>query len=140
MRLETDPRLENIYSKYPENVRPKIKNVHRLIIESAKELELEELEETLKWGEPSFLSKHGSTIRIDWKEKTPEIYSTYFKCTSKLVSTFKQVFGPLFDYENNRAIRFTFDQQIPEDELKQCIKAALIYHKVKTQENLGIAI
>ena len=65
-----------------------------------------ELEETLKWGEPSYLVKKGSTIRMDWKVKTPDQYAMYFKCTSKLVPTFRELFGDLFKYEKNRAILF----------------------------------
>ena len=49
--------------------------------EADKDL-LKELEETLKWGEPSYLVKKGSTIRMDWKSKAPNQYAMYFKCTN----------------------------------------------------------
>lgn len=65
-----------------------------------KQEKINKLEETLKWGEPRFLNKNGSTLRIDWKEKTPNQYQMYFKCTSRLVETFKMVFGDLFEYES----------------------------------------
>lgn len=138
MKITTDPRVKDVFIKYPKHISPKIKHLRDLIIQSAKELELDEIDETLKWGEPSYLSRHGSTIRIDWKETTPDIYSIYFKCTSRLVETFKEVYGPLFEYESNRAIRFNLNEKVPEHELKDCIKAALIYHKVKEKDQLGI--
>ena len=75
---------------------------------------------------------------MDWKKKTPNQYQMYFKCTSRLVETFKIVFGERFNYEKNRAIVFQLNQEIPVNELKQCIKATLIYHKVKTDLTLGI--
>lgn len=62
----------------------------------------------------------------------------YFKCTSKLVPTFKEVFGDLFNYENTRAILFYLDDEIPECELKSCISLALNYHKVKNLPRLGL--
>jgi hypothetical protein len=112
--------------------------LRKLIIETAAENEaIEEMEETLKWGEPSYLVKKGSTIRIDWKPKTPTQYAMYFKCTSKLVPTFKEVFGDLFKYEKNRAIIFNVNDKIPSQELKECIELALTYHSIKNIPRLG---
>jgi len=98
---------------------------------------IEEIEETLKWGEPSYLVKGGSTIRIDWKPKAPNQYAMYFKCTSKLVSTFRKVYGDIFKYENNRAIVFDLNDKIPRKELKECIALALKYHTIKNMPKLG---
>ncbi|GJQ61386.1 MAG: hypothetical protein SCALA702_04390 [Melioribacteraceae bacterium] len=137
--LNSNSEVEDVIKRYPENIQEKLYNLRRLIIESAKETDgINSLEETLKWGEPSFLTKTGSTIRIDWKEKNPEYYAIYFKCTSKLVITFKEVFGDMFRYEGTRAILFKLDETVPEKELKSCIAAALTYHKVKNIPNLGL--
>jgi len=139
LRINTNPEFENVFKNYPLPVREKLLNLRSIIIETAKETEaIAEIEETLKWGEPSFLVKKGSTIRIDWKVKFPEQYAIYFKCTSMLVSTFKNMFGDLFTYEGNRAIIFQLDDQIPNPELKKCIKAALTYHRVKHLPDLEI--
>ncbi len=127
------------FKKYPKNIKPKINHLRKLILETAKSDEsISEIEETLKWGEPSYITKNGSTIRIDWKEKSSNQYAMYFKCTSKLVPTFKEVFGDLFNYENTRAILFNLDDEIPEGELKICISLALNYHKVKNLPRLGL--
>ncbi len=137
--ITTSPEFEVKMLSYPEHVRPKMQSLRELVIQTAKETpEIEELEETLKWGEPSFVTKIGSTLRMDWKEKTPEQYQMYFKCTSRLVETFKLVFGDLFEYENNRAIIFKLDDEIPVVELKKCIVATLKYHKVKKDITLGL--
>lgn len=137
--LQTDPRVDDVFANYPDTVRDKMQSLRELVIETVNEApEIEALEETLRWGEPSFITKHGSTLRMDWKEKTPDQYQLYFKCTSRLVETFKSVFGDLFAYEKNRAIVFQIDQEVPTAELKQCIKATLMYHKVKHDLTLGI--
>ncbi len=139
MKITTSPEFKEKFANYPNTVRGKLQYLRELIIETAKEIpEITDLEETLKWGEPSFLTKMGSTLRIDWKQKTPNQYQMYFKCTSRLVPTFKLVFGEIFEYEKNRAIIFQLDQKIPVRELKKCIKASLIYHKVKNNKTLGI--
>jgi len=112
--------------------------LRQLIIQTATEIDtIAEIEETLKWGEPSYLVKKGSTIRIDWKTKTPHQYAMYFKCTSKLVETFKEIYGDEFRYENNRAILFNMEDKVPKKELKTCIELALTYHLVKNKPRLG---
>ena len=109
-----------------------------LFLEAAQEHDdVQEVEETLKWGEPSYLVAKGSTIRIDWKAKSPQQYAIYFKCTSQLVPTFRKVYGDLFTFENNRAIIFQLNQTIPEKELKRCITAGLTYHRIKQLPLLG---
>lgn len=138
MELKTSPVVESVFSKYPVFVRDKMRNLRRLVLEVATEIDLPSLEETLKWGEPSFLAKKGSTIRMDWKEKNPDQYAMYFKCTSKLVPSFRLAYDVIFDYEGNRAIVFQLDEEIPEAELKNCIKAALRYHSVKQLPMLGM--
>lgn len=138
MELKTSPEVESVFSKYPDTVRNKMLNLRRLVMEVAAEIGLSNLEETLKWGEPSYLAKKGSTIRMDWKEKVPGQYAMYFKCTSKLVPSFRLAYDGIFDYEGNRAIVFKLDEEIPETELKNCIKSALTYHQVKQLPLLGL--
>ncbi len=139
LKIRTNPQVNEVFDNYPDSVRDKMLNLRRIIIETAHETEgINNLEETLKWGEPSYLTKYGSTIRIDWKDKTPDQYAIYFKCTSKLVPTFKLLFNNIFTYEGNRAIIFQPEDRIPETELKKCIQAALLYHKVKHLPALDI--
>ncbi len=139
LHIITNPKVESVYLGYPEPVRKKVDSLRNLIIETAKETEeVSSLEETLKWGEPSFITKKGSTIRIDWKEKQPNQYAMYFQCTSKLVTTFRVLYKDTFQFEGNRAIIFPINSIIPKKEVKKCIKAALIYHTIKHLPTLGI--
>ncbi|MFK8057134.1 MAG: DUF1801 domain-containing protein [Saprospiraceae bacterium] len=140
IKLTTDPRVTAKFESYPPNVRKRMNHLRDLILASAKTAGIEDLEETLKWGEPSYLAKKGSTLRMDWKPKKPDQYAMYFKCTSKLVLTFREVFGDFFTYEKNRAILVSFEEEVPEKELSACITAALTYHNVKQLPRLGIEI
>ncbi|MCZ4409121.1 DUF1801 domain-containing protein [Cryomorphaceae bacterium 1068] len=116
-----------------------MKQLRELVLEAASEIDgLQKLEETLKWGEPSYLAKHGSTVRMDWKSKTPDQYAIYFKCTSKLVPTFREIYPSEFNYEGNRALVFSLDEKLPVEALKHCVKTALTYHKVKHLPLLGM--
>lgn len=137
--VHTHPDVAKKFKAYPKDIAEKMNKLRELVLETAAEQDhITELEETLKWGEPSYLVKKGSTIRMDWKEKNPDQYALYFKCTSKLVSTFIEVHGDTFQYEKTRAILFPLDAKVPVIELKSCIAAALNYHHVKTLPNLGI--
>lgn len=139
LTIQTHPDVASVFDAYPGSVRRKITALRKLIVEAAREApDVEELEETLKWGEPSYATKFGSTVRIDWKKKTPDRYAMYFKCTSALVPTFKKLYPDTFEFERNRAILFRMDDHVPKRELKQCISAALRYHRVKRLPHLGI--
>ena len=120
------------FQSYPDAVRPKIEFLRQQIIDVASTLDgVGTIEETLKWGEPSYLTpvtKSGTTIRIDWKPKDPDHYSMYFNCKTTLVDTFKSLFPDTFRYQGNRAIVFGLNDKIPEQELRLCIAMALRYH------------
>lgn len=138
MELKSDPEVKIIFNNYPEFIQSKMLYLRALLIKVASGIEgLERLEETLKWGEPSYLTKNGSTLRMDWKEKKPEQFAIYFKCTSSLVPTFRTIYQDKFKFEGMRAIVFRINDDIPEKELKHCISMALTYHKIKHLPLLG---
>ena len=139
LQITIDSRVDTVFKNYPAPIKEKIEQLRQLIIETATETEsISAIEETLKWGEPSYLTKKGSTIRINARKNDPEAYVMYFQCTSSLVSTFKIVFKDTFLFEGKRAIVFNLNDDIPTNELKQCIKAALTYHSIKHLPLLGL--
>ena len=138
LKVNSDPRVDLVFKKYPRGIKSKMKRLRKLVLDTAKGIaSISEVEETLKWGEPSYLTKKGSTLRMDWKSKNPGQYAMYFQCTSQLVPTFKKIFPDKFNYEKNRAILFDLNEDIPEEELKECIELALTYHSVKHLPWLG---
>ena len=132
------PKVAEKFDAYPGQIREQLLYLRQLILETASEMnEVGEVEETLKWGEPSYITKPGSTIRIGWKESNPQQYVMYFNCRTSLTDTFRAIYGDLFNFEGNRAIVFDQKETIPVDELKHCISLALIYHRVKHLPMLG---
>ena len=139
VKLKTNQEVALIFNNYPNTVSQKLLYLRTLILEVANDNdEITDLEETTRWGEPSYLTKNGSTIRLDWKIKHPHQYAIYFNCSSRLVPTFKAVFKEVFTFEGNRAITFKMQDTIPIEELKMCISTALTYHKIKTLPLLGL--
>ena len=127
------------FSSYPDHMRERLLFLRQLVLDTATEIEnIEALEETLKWGEPSYCAKSGSTIRIDWKRSTPNQYAMYFHCKTKLIDTFKELYKDKFRFDANRAIVFDENDVVPVDELKHCIALSLSYHKIKHLPMLGV--
>ena len=138
IKVKQSPEAKSKLESYPDGVREKLANLRRLVLNAAAEIEsIHEIEETLKWGEPSYIVKKGSTIRMDWKPRSPQQYAFYFSCSTSLVETFKMIYGDLFRYEKNRGILFDMSDELPETELKECIAMALQYHSLKNQPFLG---
>jgi hypothetical protein len=130
-------RLEvaSTFETYPPKIRRKLFALRELIFDTAAATEgVGAIEETLKWGEPAYLtseSKSGSTIRIAWKKAQPARYAMHFHCQTSLVETFRSLFPHDFKFEGNRSIVFHEDDVVPVDALAFCIAAALTYHRDK---------
>jgi len=126
------------YHSFPEKIGNKLLFLRQLILDTASEMtDVGEIEETLKWGEPSYIAKFGSTIRIGWKRSNPKQYAIYFNCNTTLVETFRELYRDQFRFEGNRAIVFKENEDLPVNELKQCIALALNYHRIKHLPMLG---
>lgn len=127
-----------VYATFPEKILSPVLRLRQLILDTAQGLdEVDGVIETLKWGEPSYRSPIGSTIRIGWSKSDPGQYALYFNCKSKLVDTIRELYGEKFMLEGNRAILFSGDGAVPVLELKHCIELALTYHKRKHLYLLG---
>ena len=84
------------FASFEPEARKKLECLRALIFEVSIEEKIDKIEETLKWGQPSYQSKKGSAIRIDWNKNKPKQYSLYFNCKTKLISTFKEIYSQHF--------------------------------------------
>lgn len=137
--------MENVvaqkFDSYPDHVKPKMDSLRKLIYEVAEATDgVGKLEETLKWGEPAYLpseTKSGTTVRIDWKSKSPDQIGMYVSCNTTLISTFRTIFGDDLNFEGKRAIVFPVAEPIPRKQLIICIRMALRYHLDKSTNRLN---
>lgn len=138
MRSQSSRQIDNaavarVFDNYPPPMRRKLMVLRKLIFDTAAATSgVGEIEETLKWGEPAYVTAHGksgSTLRIGWKKSDPSRYAVYFHCRTSLVETFRTMFPGEFRFEGNRAIVFTYSDHVPADALGFCIAAALTYHR-----------
>jgi len=120
-------------------MRKKLLFLRKLILDTAADTEgVSTVQETLKWGEPSYLVKSGSTIRLGLKKSSPDQYALYFHCKTRLVDTYKEIYSDKFKFEGSRAIVFDKNDVLAIEELKHCISLSLTYHKIKHLPMLGV--
>jgi len=126
------------FDEYPENVRVRLEELRNLVFLVASELKLGDVDETLKWGEPSYSVKTGSPLRMDWKLKSPNSYYLLFNCQTKLVDTFRELYGEELVFQGKRAIVLPLSKPLPESIIQSCIALTLTYQKRKHLPFLGV--
>ncbi|NOV32376.1 DUF1801 domain-containing protein [Methylomonas sp. ZR1] len=129
--------VKAVFDEYPPEIRWKMLVLREAIFAVAASEGVGQLEETLKWGEPAYITAEtgcGSTIRMAWKKEKPSQYAMYFICTTNLVETFRTLFPHQFKYEGNRAIVFQETEDVDMDSLSICIAMALTYHRNKRRK------
>jgi hypothetical protein len=135
MKRFQDPAVARVFDSYPPAVRSKLLALRELIFDTAAATDgVGTLQETLKWGEPAYLTvetKSGSTVRIDWKRSQPSQYAMYFHCQTNLIEGFRARFPKQFIYEGNRALVFKLDAKVPMKALRSCVAESLTYHLKK---------
>lgn len=132
------PEVADVFAAYAPPLRDRLLRLRALILETAAATEgVGPLQETLKWGQPSYLpatTKSGTTVRIDAVKGEPGRYALYVHCQTNLVSTFREMYPDVLTCEGNRAVLFDQDEPLPEDALGHCIALALTYHARKAHD------
>jgi hypothetical protein len=125
--------VKDKYKTYPPEVRKTLLGIRELILDVAtKDNDIDFTQETLKWGEPSFLTKSsGSTLRIDWKKSSPNHISLFVNCRTKLIAMMQELFPNDFEYIGNREVRLPLKKKYSKMKLKKCIELVLKYNLVK---------
>lgn len=120
------------YDRFAAPVRDRLLEIRRLIFRTAADTEgVGPLTETLKWGEPAYLtaeSGSGSTIRLGQPKASPGDCAVFFNCNTGLVDGFRAQFPDAFRYQKNRAIVLDASGPLPEAALEICLAMALTYH------------
>ncbi|WP_185232758.1 DUF1801 domain-containing protein [Teredinibacter franksiae] len=125
------------FDSYPADARKLLLEIRSAIITTAAQEGVGNLIETLKWGEPSYIAKKGSTVRIDWKPKNPDKVSIFFSCKTNLIETFREIYGDRIKTVGNREIEIPISAFPPMPELRACLSMALRYHTIKHLPLLG---
>ncbi len=140
MRRFADPRVACRFKSCPSALRTRLMALRELMFDTAAATAgVGRLTETLKWGQPSYLTEEtgsGTTVRID-RLKAGEGYAIYFHCQSGLVGQFRELYRDAFTYEGERAMHFAIKDRLPVRELRHCIALALTHHLRKKARRGG---
>ena len=127
------PEVAAAFDGFPTPVRRRLLEVRSLIFATAaRSNEVGPLTETLKWGEPAYLTeatKIGSTIRLGWVKSSERNCAVLFNCRTTLIESFRERFPDAFTFEKNRAILLSPPGPLPETALAVCLAMALTYHR-----------
>jgi hypothetical protein len=134
-----NPEVAAVFENYPREIKTKLMFLRQLIFDVASRTDgVGDLEETLKWGQPSYLTtqtKSGSLVRIDQVKSQEGKYAMFFHCQTTLVDAFKEMYRGQFEFGGNRSIVLGVKDRVPVNELSRCISMALTYHLNKKQNN-----
>jgi hypothetical protein len=128
-----DPAVRSAFDAFPNRARDGLMRLRQMIHDIAAETDgVGALEETLKWGQPAYLTpetKSGSTIRLA-APKTGG-YAICTHCQTTIISDFQALFPGQFAYDGNRAVLFGEGGTPPDGPIRMLIRNALTYHLKK---------
>lgn len=117
--------VAEVFASYPDEARELLLAVRSMILNEAKSKnEVGPVTETLKWGEPSYLTektKSGSTIRLGWKAKAPDKIGVFLNCNTSLVESYRALFPDELSYVGNREISLPIGKPMPQKALSLCL-------------------
>ena len=123
--------VSRAFDALPAPIGKRLLQVRALIFATAAAHEdVGPLTETLKWGEPAYLTDEtgsGSTIRLG-RVKGAEQPAILFNCKTTLVDTFRERFPDEFEYRQTRALLLPVSGALPRQPLSICLSLALRYH------------
>mgnify|MGYP001799806908 CR=1 FL=1 len=136
MRTFTDQRVKAAFDAFPPNARTIGLTLRDLIFAVAAETPgVGQIEETLKWGQPSYLTpetKSGSTLRIGVPKNGDA--ALFAHCATNIISSYASTFPNTDLIEVNLAVVFTTADDIVPMRLRLLIHHALTYHLKRPQD------
>lgn len=124
--------ITDIFEGFSSNIRRNLLRIRDIIYEEALSNScVDELEESLKWGQPSYVSKNkaGTPIRLGLEKKSPGTFGLYVNCSTNLIETVRHMYGDKLTYDGNRGVLLVENDPLPEEELRHIINLALTYHR-----------
>ncbi|MFC3612215.1 DUF1801 domain-containing protein [Lutimaribacter marinistellae] len=116
------------FASIPEESRAGLLKLRALILDTAQRLE-QPVEETLRWGQPSYIAPKGSALRI-WTHKAAR-FALFVHCQTRLMEEHRTAFPGMDRIDGNRAILFDTTDEIDPDRHGMLIARALTYKQTR---------
>ena len=123
-----DPAVKATFDEMPAPHRTGALALRQLIFDTAESIEnLGPVTECLRWGQPSYVTKIGSTLRVGLPKTGG--FALFAHCQSSIIADFADLFGADFTIEGNRAVVFNSIADIQPEKLRLMIEHGLTYKR-----------
>lgn len=130
------PDVKAVYDSFSDTQLTALLAIRELILNTANTLpQIGELEESLKWQQPTYSTKlkTGTPIRLfTFGDKI----ALFVHCQTTLVEQIKPLFSDVFEFSGTRAVIIDPNLPLPTKELIFFIQSALTYHLSKDKKQL----
>ncbi|MFD3189817.1 DUF1801 domain-containing protein [Sedimentitalea sp. HM32M-2] len=126
--------IQAVFDRWPAAGRTVGYCLRDLIYRVSQETQTGPLQETLKCGQPAYLTAAtgaGTTVRIGYVADEPLACRIYVHCATTLVDGYRILFPDALNYAGNRAICLSETASLPREALRRCIAMALTDHRDK---------
>ncbi|MEO0681640.1 MAG: DUF1801 domain-containing protein [Pseudomonadota bacterium] len=118
----------------PSALRPRLAELRSLIFETAEAEGVGPLTETLKWGEPAYLTeatKSGGTLRLGRLKGRDDACALFVTCTSRLADEVRAEVGGRLEVIGDRAVAIPATGPWDRAAARAAIALALTYKRRK---------
>lgn len=123
------------FLNWPVSLRGVLHPVRDLVFEVGNRTpDCGQIVETLKWGQPAYLTEKprtGTTLRLGPAPEAPGRGALFVHCSTTLIADFQAQYRDLFEYSGNRALILPTALGERREALAHCIALGLTYHKRK---------
>lgn len=99
--------------------------------DTASDLGIGALDETLKWQQPSWRPvrpRTGSTLRMGWDPQLPERLAFFVDCKTDLASRMRDIYSDFGENDGQRKISADLTRPLPQDAISHLAHMTFSYH------------
>ena len=115
--------VTRVIEGYAPDTRKGVLTLRDLILDLADE----PLTEALRWGQPSYIARRGTPLRLGPHREAS--FAIFAHCQSNVINTYASQFPGWDRIDGNRAVLFDHVDQIEPERLATLIRHALTYRR-----------
>lgn len=127
--------LQSRIATWPETAQQRLWQCRALFLAVAEAAAVGPLDETLKWGQPSWRPvkpRTGSTLRMDWNPKFPDKVSLFVDCKTDLAARMREIYPDLPVNDGRRHLAIDLAAPLPEQAISHLAEMTLTYHRANS--------
>lgn len=137
MDIQTDhapaPLLAHI-KHWPDAAQARLWACRALFHQIAQDAKVGRLDETLKWGQPSWrpvAPRTGSTLRAGWHSDRAQMLSLFVDCKTDLAARMRDFYPHLPLNDGRRHLAVAIEGPLPQQALSHLAEMTFTYHRAR---------